>query len=54
MRLRRLAVQNFRGIKRCDWNVEPRLVALVGAGDATKTTTILSDPEHDVEPHPGP
>ncbi|MDK3258174.1 ATP-dependent nuclease [Blastococcus capsensis] len=40
MRVRRLAVQNFRGIKRCDWNVEPRLVALVGAGDATKTTLL--------------
>ena len=40
MRVRRRTVQNFRGIERCDWNVEPRLVALVGAGDATKTTLL--------------
>ncbi|MGN6330317.1 MAG: ATP-dependent nuclease [Motilibacteraceae bacterium] len=40
MRVRRLTVQNFRGIKRCDWNVEGRLVALVGAGDSTKTTLL--------------
>jgi hypothetical protein len=38
MMLRRLRVQHFRGIKSAEWIIDRRLVALVGAGDSTKTT----------------
>lgn len=38
MMLRRLRIKHFRGIERADWRINRRLVALVGAGDSTKTT----------------
>lgn len=38
MMLRRLRIEHFRGIARADWRIGRRLVALVGAGDSTKTT----------------
>lgn len=38
MMLRRLRIEHFRGIERADWRIDRRLVALVGAGDSTKTT----------------
>lgn len=40
MRLRLLTVRNFRGVKECSWHVDRRLVALIGAGDSTKTTLL--------------
>jgi putative ATP-dependent endonuclease of OLD family len=40
MRLRRLTVSNFRGIRRCEWRIDQALVALIGPGDATKTTLL--------------
>ncbi len=38
MMLRRLRIERFRGIKAATWKIDRRLVALVGAGDSTKTT----------------
>jgi len=38
--VRRLRIRNFRGIKSCDWSIDHRLVALVGAGDSAKTTLL--------------
>lgn len=40
MRLRKLTIRNYRGIRDCDWNIESRFVALIGAGDSTKTTVM--------------
>jgi len=40
MMLRRLTIKNFRGIKSCEWKIDKRLVALVGAGDSGKTTLL--------------
>lgn len=40
MRLRRLTICNFRGIRHCEWRIDQALVALVGPGDATKTTLL--------------
>jgi hypothetical protein len=42
MRIRRLWIQNFRGIKSVDWKVpvNQRLIALVGAGDSGKSTIL--------------
>lgn len=40
MKVRLLNVRNFRGVKECTWHVDRRLVALVGAGDSTKTTLL--------------
>lgn len=40
MKLRKLSIRNFRGIKVCDWNLDAGFVALVGPGDSTKTTLI--------------
>lgn len=38
MMLRRLRIEHFRGIEAATWVIDRRLVALVGAGDSTKTT----------------
>lgn len=38
MMLRRLRIEHFRGIENTIWAIDRRLVALVGAGDSTKTT----------------
>jgi putative ATP-dependent endonuclease of the OLD family len=40
MRLWHLKVERFRGIQSLDWHVSGRVVGLVGAGDATKTTIL--------------
>lgn len=42
MRIRRLMIHNFRGIKSLDWKLpaEQRLVALVGPGDSGKSTIL--------------
>lgn len=40
MKLRKLTVRNFRGIKSCEWILDANFVALVGPGDSTKTTLI--------------
>lgn len=42
MRIRRLAIQNFRGIKSLTWVLprEQKLVALIGPGDSCKTTIL--------------
>lgn len=40
MMLRQLRIENFRGIRRCDWRVDTRLIALVGPGDSAKTTLL--------------
>ena len=40
MRLRKLTIRNYRGIKNCDWDLEANFVALVGPGDSTKTTLL--------------
>lgn len=38
MMIRRLRIEHFRGIETATWAIDRRLVALVGAGDSTKTT----------------
>jgi len=40
VRLRHLHVERFRGIRHLDWAPQGRVVALVGAGDSTKTTVL--------------
>lgn len=40
MRLRKLTIRNYRGIKNCDWDLDANFVALVGPGDSTKTTIL--------------
>lgn len=40
MRLRRLEVQNFRGLKSLDWRHVPETAALVGPGDSGKSTIL--------------
>lgn len=42
MRIQRLEIESFRGIKSLDWKLpsEQRLVVLVGAGDSGKTTIL--------------
>ncbi len=40
MRVRQLTVRNYRGIKKADWSLDSRFIALVGPGDSTKTTLL--------------
>ena len=40
MRLRRVQIERFRGIKQLDWNVGGDFVCLIGPGDSTKTTVL--------------
>jgi putative ATP-dependent endonuclease of the OLD family len=40
MRLRRVEIERFRGIKKLDWMVRGDFVCLVGPGDSTKTTIL--------------
>lgn len=40
MRLLRLRVERFRGVRSLDWTVPDRLVCLVGAGDTGKSTIL--------------
>lgn len=40
MRLRKLTICNYRGIRECDWELDANFIALVGPGDSTKTTLL--------------
>lgn len=40
MRLRRLEIENFRGVKSLDWRHIPETAALVGPGDSGKSTIL--------------
>ena len=40
MRIRRVQIDRFRGIKSLDWSVDGDFVCLIGAGDSTKTTIL--------------
>jgi len=40
MKIRHVAIRNFRGIKQLDWTVTGDLVCLIGAGDSTKSTIL--------------
>lgn len=40
MRLRRLEISNFRGVKSLDWRYIPETAALVGPGDSGKSTIL--------------
>lgn len=40
MKLKRLVVQRFRGIKDLDWTVDGSTICLIGPGDSTKTTIL--------------
>jgi len=40
MKLRRLTINNFRGIKHLDWKISNDMICLIGAGDSTKTTIL--------------
>lgn len=44
MRIRRIDIENFRGIKSASWRlpVDRRFFALIGPGDATKTTVLTA------------
>ena len=53
MQLRRLKVENFRGIRAADWSIPSEMVALIGVGDAGKST-ILSSIELALYPHWNP
>lgn len=40
MRVQRVSIKNFRGIRTCEWMPNPGLTCLVGAGDSTKSTVL--------------
>ena len=41
MRIRRISIRNFRGIRQLDWNVpDTSLLCLIGRGDSTKSTIL--------------
>lgn len=40
MRVRKLVVDNYRGIKHCEWVICQDFVCLIGPGDSTKTTLL--------------
>lgn len=40
MRLHRLQIENFRGIKRLDWCIDGRIACLIGPGNSGKTTIL--------------
>lgn len=40
MRVHQLRIEHFRGIESMAWKINRRLIALVGAGDSTKTTLL--------------
>ena len=44
MRIRRVDIENFRGIKAASWRLAPdrRFLALIGPGDSTKTTVLTA------------
>ncbi|WP_049897914.1 ATP-dependent nuclease [Nesterenkonia massiliensis] len=40
MKIRKLEIRNFRGIREATWSITGNLIALVGPGDSTKTTLL--------------
>ena len=44
MRIRRVDIENFRGIKRASWRLpkDQAFFALIGPGDSTKTTLLTA------------
>ncbi|MEJ5201123.1 MAG: AAA family ATPase [Anaerolineales bacterium] len=42
MKIRRLIIKNFRGIREMEWNIQGDMVCLIGPGDSTKTTILLA------------
>lgn len=40
MRIRRVSVRNYRGIRQMDWNIEESITCLIGPGDSTKSTIL--------------
>jgi len=40
MRIRKVSIDRFRGIKHLDWTLDSRFVCLIGPGDSTKTTIL--------------
>lgn len=44
MRIRRIDIENFRGVKSASWRLPPgrRFFALIGPGDSTKTTVLTA------------
>lgn len=40
MRIQRLWINNFRGIRQCDWHLNSGFICLVGPGDSTKTSIL--------------
>ena len=41
MKIRKLEIQNFRGIKRLEWDLpNEKTFCLIGSGDSTKTTVL--------------
>lgn len=42
MKLRKLTIKNFRGIREMEWNINGDMVCLIGPGDSTKTTILLA------------
>ena len=40
MRIRKLSIRNFRGIKMLDWDINSRTICLIGPNNATKTTIV--------------
>lgn len=50
MYIKRVKIENFRGIKEMDWILENKLLCLIGASDSTKTT-ILDAIEYGLYPY---
>lgn len=50
MYIKRIKIENFRGIKGMDWILENKLLCLIGASDSTKTT-ILDAIEYALYPY---
>jgi len=42
MKLRKLIIENFRGIHHMEWNLSGDMVCLIGPGDSTKSTILLA------------
>jgi len=42
MKLRKLSINNFRGIHNLDWTINSDMVCLIGPGDSTKSTILLA------------
>lgn len=42
MKLRKLTIKNFRGIREMEWNLTGDMICLIGPGDSTKSTILLA------------